>query len=40
LKTQWAKDLALAIQTTDQSDWWFTRPDESWWRKGNGKRRT
>ena len=32
-----ARDLAQAIRTTDQSDWWFVRPDESWWRKGNGK---
>ncbi|ACU91264.1 HD domain-containing protein [Desulfomicrobium baculatum] len=39
LKTDPALELARAIQTTDQSDWWFVRPDESWWRKGNGKPR-
>ena len=39
LKTDPALELARAIQTTDQSDWWFVKPDESWWRKGNGKPR-
>ena len=40
LKTDIARDLAQAILSTDQSEWWFTRPDASWWRKGNGKLRT
>jgi putative hydrolase of HD superfamily len=40
LKTDAARELAQAVQSTDQSDWWFVRPEESWWRKGNGKIRT
>lgn len=36
LKTDAARDLAQAVHSTDQSDWWFVRPDEAWWRKGNG----
>jgi putative hydrolase of HD superfamily len=40
LKTDAARELALVVQSTDQSDWWFVRPEESWWRKGNGKTRT
>jgi putative hydrolase of HD superfamily len=36
LKTAFARDLARGIQSADQSDWWFVRPDASWWRKGNG----
>jgi putative hydrolase of HD superfamily len=39
LKTDPALELARAILSTDQSDWWFVRPDESWWRKENGKPR-
>ena len=39
LKTDFARDLARGIQSADQSDWWFERPDASWWRKGNGKPR-
>lgn len=34
LKTEEARTLAQAIQSTDMSAWWFTRPDKSWWRKG------
>lgn len=37
LKTDTARELAEAILATDQADWWFAGPDESWWRKGNGK---
>lgn len=40
LKTDIGRELAQALLSTDQSDWWFIRPDESWWRKGNGKPRT
>lgn len=40
LRTDTARELACALQSTDQSDWWFARPDESWWRKGNGSSRT
>ncbi|NCD24350.1 MAG: HD domain-containing protein [Deltaproteobacteria bacterium] len=40
LKTDIARELAQAIQNTDQSEWWFARPDASWWRRGNGKPRT
>lgn len=37
LQTEWAHQLAVSVLGTDQSDWWFVRPDESWWRRGNGK---
>lgn len=40
LRTDTARELAGAVRATDQSDWWFMRPDESWWRKGNGASRT
>lgn len=40
LATDVARELARAILDTDQSKWWFTRPDTSWWRKGNGQTRT
>ena len=33
LKTDVARELAQAIQQADVSDWWFMRPDKSWWRK-------
>lgn len=33
LKTDVARDLAQAVQNADISDWWFARPDKSWWRK-------
>lgn len=36
LQTDAARDLAQAVQSTDQSDWWFVRPDEAWWSRGNG----
>ena len=36
LKTDAARELAQAVLRTDQSGWWFDRPDESWWRRGNG----
>ena len=39
LRTDVAREFAAVIRETDQSEWWFARPDESWWRKGNGKRR-
>lgn len=39
LRTEAGREFARVIAETDQSDWWFARPDESWWRKGNGKRR-
>ena len=37
LKTELARELAQAILETDPDTWWFTRPDASWWRKGNGQ---
>jgi putative hydrolase of HD superfamily len=40
LRTEVAREFAAVIRETDQSEWWFARPDESWWRKGNGKRRS
>ena len=40
LRTDVAREFAAVIRETDQSEWWFARPDESWWRKGNGKRRS
>ena len=40
LRTDVAREFAEVIRETDQSEWWFARPDESWWRKGNGKRRS
>lgn len=40
LRTDVAREFATVIRETDQSEWWFARPDESWWRKGNGKRRS
>lgn len=40
LETDAARDLAQALLHTDQSDWWFTRPDEAWWRRGKGSPRT
>ncbi len=33
LRTDAAKDLAEVILRTDHTDWWFTGPDPSWWRK-------
>ena len=33
LRTDVAKDLAEVILRTDHTDWWFTGPDPSWWRK-------
>jgi putative hydrolase of HD superfamily len=39
IRTDVAREFARIIRETDQSDWWFVRPDESWWRRGNGKRR-
>jgi putative hydrolase of HD superfamily len=36
LETDAARDLARALLHTDQSDWWFARPDEAWWRRGKG----
>ena len=39
LRTEIAHEFAQSLLATDQSAWWFTRPDESWWRRGNGKKR-
>lgn len=33
LRTEEAKVLADVILRTDHTDWWFTGPDPSWWRK-------
>ena len=33
LRTEVARDLAQVIMRTDHTDWWFTGPDPSWWRK-------
>ena len=37
LRTEEGKALARQIMQTDHTDWWFKGPDESWWKKGNGK---
>ena len=37
LRTPWGKELAEAIENTDHTDWWFKGPDESWWRRKNGR---
>ena len=33
LRTSVARDLAEAILHTDHTDWWFSGPDPSWWKK-------
>lgn len=33
IRTDVARDLAEVILRTDHTDWWFTGPDPSWWRK-------
>ena len=38
LRTDMGRELAETILTTDQSDWWFIKPDKCWWTRGNGKK--
>ncbi|GAB1410979.1 HD domain-containing protein [Desulfovibrionales bacterium] len=33
LKTPIAKECAEAVLAADHTDWWFERPDASWWQK-------
>ncbi|WP_244148775.1 HD domain-containing protein [Desulfonatronum thiosulfatophilum] len=35
LHTDLARDLAAVIMHTDHTNWWFKRPDPSWWCKGH-----
>lgn len=39
LRTEIAREMAVALQGTDHTDWWFVRPGDSWWRRGNGSPR-
>lgn len=34
LQTKIGQECAEALLATDHADWWFERPDASWWRKG------
>ncbi|NLY41980.1 MAG: HD domain-containing protein [Desulfovibrionales bacterium] len=40
LKTKIAQECAEALLTTDHTDWWFKRPDASWWSKKNTNKPT
>lgn len=37
LRTKPGRELAEMIIRTDHTDWWFARPDPSWWCKGHQK---
>jgi len=36
VRTEWGRQLAETIATTDHKDWWFLTRDESWWTRKNG----
>lgn len=38
LKTKIGQECADALLATNHSDWWFERPDASWWRKEQADR--
>ena len=37
VRTEWGRELAQAIATTDHKDWWFLGQDQDWWTRKNGK---
>jgi putative hydrolase of HD superfamily len=36
LRTEEGRSLARMIRATDPTDWWFLKPDPSWWSQKNG----
>ena len=40
LRTPYGQQLAETIVCTDHTDWWFVGPDESWWQRKNGKKKS
>lgn len=40
LRTPEGRELARAVLETDHTDWWFLGPDQAWWERKNGSRKT
>jgi len=40
VRTPEGRELARTVMETDHTDWWFLGPDQSWWERKNGSRKS